>query len=155
MASLDDLERAALRGRSIGFVFQTFNLLGHRTAIENVMLAEVYGGGEREGRRERALARSSESEWRTRRDTCRRGCRAASSSAWRSRGRCWARPRLLLCDEPTGNLDSATPSRCSLLFEDSRRQGLTLMVVTHDEDVAARAERIVRMVDGRLTEEER
>ena len=56
VASLDDLERTALRGRSIGFVFQSFHLLGHRTAIENVMLAEVYGGGEREGRRERALA---------------------------------------------------------------------------------------------------
>ena len=61
-------------------------------------------------------------------------------------------PRLLLCDEPTGNLDSATTESLLLLFEALARQGLTLIVVTHDEDVAARAERIVRIVDGRLTE---
>jgi ABC-type lipoprotein export system ATPase subunit len=155
VATLDDRELAALRGRRIGFVFQTFNLLPHRTALDNVMLAEVYIGAPREGRRERALAGLERVGL-----AHRSGFLPTKLSGGQQQRVAIARalmgsPSLLLCDEPTGNLDSASTESILQLFADLGAEGLTLVVVTHDDQVAALAPREVRIVDGRLTETDR
>jgi putative ABC transport system ATP-binding protein len=153
--ALSDGERAAVRAERIGFVFQSFNLLAHRTVLENVMLAEVYRGTRREGREERALA-SLERVGMTHRS----GFRPTKLSGGEQQRVAIARAlmgdhALLLCDEPTGNLDSVNTAAILALFEDLASSGLTLVIVTHDERVAQHMRRRVRMVDGVLTEERR
>ena len=152
VASLDEDGRAALRGQRIGLVFQTFHLLAHRTVLENVMLSEVYVGSERAGRRKRALAAL---------DRVGVAHRAAFPPGKVSGGQqqrvAIARaligaPSLLLCDEPTGNLDSANTASVLELFDGLSADGVTILVITHDPEVAARARRVVRIVDGQLTE---
>ncbi len=151
-ASLSDEERATVRARKIGFIFQTFHLLGHRTAIENVMLAEVYSGGERTGRRERALAALERVGIAQRRDFLPTKLSGGEQQRVAIARALLGSPSLLLCDEPTGNLDTVNTDSVLSLFHELGRDGLTLVVITHDEDVAAHAKRIVRIVDGRLTE---
>jgi ABC-type lipoprotein export system ATPase subunit len=152
VAALGDRERAALRGQRIGFVFQTFNLLAHRSAIDNVMLAEVYLGVPRGGRRERAFAAlervglADRSEFVPTKLSGGQQQRVAIARAL------MGEPSLLLCDEPTGNLDSANTASVLRLFGELNSEGLTLVVITHDEQVAALARRQVHIIDGRLTE---
>jgi ABC-type lipoprotein export system ATPase subunit len=152
---LTDGERAALRAHRIGFVFQTFNLLAHRTVLENVMLGEVYRGASREGRHERAHAALERVGM-----THRAGFVPTRLSGGEQQRVAIARAlmgdhSLLLCDEPTGNLDSANTDSVLALFDELSEDGLTLVMVTHEEHVAAHTRRRVRMVDGRLTEVER
>jgi ABC-type lipoprotein export system ATPase subunit len=149
---LSDDERASLRARSIGFVFQTFHLLGHRTALENVMLAEVYAGGDRDGRRERALASLERVGMQHRSDFLPTKLSGGEQQRVAIARALLGSPSLLLCDEPTGNLDSVNTDSVMQLFGDLARDGLTLVVITHDEGVAAHARRMVRIVDGRLSE---
>jgi ABC-type lipoprotein export system ATPase subunit len=155
VGGLDDGERAALRAQLLGFVFQGFNLLAHRSVLDNVMLAEIYRGGPREGRAERALA-SLERVGMTHRaqfpPTKLSGGEQQRVAIARA---LVGSPSLLLCDEPTGNLDSANTEAVLGLFDDLGREGLTLVLITHDMHVAEHARRRVRMVDGRLTEEAR
>jgi ABC-type lipoprotein export system ATPase subunit len=149
---LDDLARAGLRGRRIGFIFQAFHLLPHRTVLENVMLAELYVGTPRKGRRERAMAaleRVGLGERASFLPTRLSGGQRQRAAIARS---LMADPSLLLCDEPTGNLDSKSAANVLDILGDLSRDGLTLIVITHDEHVAARAERRVRIVDGELIE---
>jgi putative ABC transport system ATP-binding protein len=150
--AMSERERAAWRGRRIGFVFQAFHLLAQRSVAENVELAMVYTGVPRRHRAERA---------REALDRVGLGHRVAFSPATLSGGErqrvAIARalvggPSLLLADEPTGNLDSATASSILDLFDDLHRDGLTLAVVTHDEAVSRRAQRRVRTVDGSVRE---
>jgi putative ABC transport system ATP-binding protein len=150
--AMAERERAAWRGRRIGFVFQAFHLLGQRSVAENVELAMTYTGVPRGRRAERALAAL---------DRVGLGHRVAFSPATLSGGErqrvAIARalvggPSLLLADEPTGNLDSATAASILDLFGDLHRDGLTLAVVTHDEAVSRRAERQVRTIDGSVRE---
>jgi ABC-type lipoprotein export system ATPase subunit len=155
VAALSDGERAVLCAQKIGFVFQSFNLLTHRTALENVMLAEVYSGAPRVGREERALAALERV-----RMTHRAGFLPRKMSGGEQQRIAIARalmgePTLLLCDEPTGNLDSANTASVLALFDELGEQGLTLVIVTHDDRVAKHARRRVHIIDGRLTEEER
>jgi ABC-type lipoprotein export system ATPase subunit len=152
VAGLSERERTAARARSIGFVFQAFHLLPHRTALENVMLAEMYSGGERSGRRERAHAALERVGVAHRRDFLPTRLSGGEQQRVAIARALLGSPKLLLCDEPTGNLDSASTEALMLLFDALARQGLTLVVVTHDEDVAGHAARVVRIVDGRLTE---
>jgi ABC-type lipoprotein export system ATPase subunit len=149
---LSDEQRAALRARRIGFVFQTFHLLAHRTAVENVMLAEVYAGGDREGRRERALAALERVGMAKRSDFLPTKLSGGEQQRVAIARALLGSPALLLCDEPTGNLDSVNTKSLMALFDALAREGLTLVVITHDEDVAGHARRVVRIVDGRLTE---
>jgi ABC-type lipoprotein export system ATPase subunit len=149
---LSEDERATLRARKIGFIFQTFHLLGHHTAVENVMLAEVYAGGERVGRRERALAALERVGIAQRGDFLPTKLSGGEQQRVAIARALVGSPTLLLCDEPTGNLDSVNTESVLSLFHELAKDGLTLVVITHDEDVAAHAKRIVRIVDGRLTE---
>ncbi|GAA2903209.1 ABC transporter ATP-binding protein [Actinoplanes cyaneus] len=149
---LDDVTRTALRGARLGFVFQSFHLLAHRDVMENVMLGDLYTGGRRRDRRERATAAL---------DRVGMGHRLHFRPGHLSGGErqrvAIARaligtPALLLCDEPTGNLDSVNTAAVLDLFDDLRAAGTTLVVITHDETVSRRAGRRVRIADGRLTE---
>jgi ABC-type lipoprotein export system ATPase subunit len=151
-AGLTDDERAAVRAQMIGFVFQTFHLLSHRTALENVMLAEVYSGGERTGREERALAALERVGMVKRRDFLPTKLSGGEQQRVAIARALLGSPRLLLCDEPTGNLDTVNTESLLALFDGLAEQGLTLVVITHDEDVATHARRVVRIVDGQLTE---
>jgi ABC-type lipoprotein export system ATPase subunit len=151
---LDDLARAGLRGRRIGFIFQAFHLLPHRTVLENVMLAELYVGAPRKGRRERALEALERVGLGDRADflpTRLSGGQRQRAAIARS---LMAEPRLLLCDEPTGNLDSKSADNVLDILGGLSQDGMTLIVITHDEHVASRADRRVRIMDGELVEVE-
>jgi ABC-type lipoprotein export system ATPase subunit len=152
VAGLDDLCRAGLRGRRIGFIFQSFHLLAHRSVLENVMLAELYVGAPRRGRRQRALAALDRVNLTDRADflptRLSGGQRQRAAIARALIGE----PSLLLCDEPTGNLDTENAESVLDVFAQLSDEGLTLVVITHDEHVASRAQRRVRIVDGRLGE---
>jgi ABC-type lipoprotein export system ATPase subunit len=143
---------ASLRGQRIGFVFQSFHLLSFRTAIDNVMLAEVYLRRPRAGRRERALAALDRVGLASRAEHL----PSAMSGGERQRvaiaRALVTEPPLLLCDEPTGNLDSANTAGVLALIDGLRADKLTVVMITHDPSVAAHANRIVGMVDGQLTE---
>ena len=152
VAELDDVSRAGLRGRNIGFVFQAFHLLPHRSALENVMLAELYVGGPRRGRAARALAAldrvglADRAQFLPTKLSGGQRQRAAIARAL------VGEPCLLLCDEPTGNLDSTSAEAVLDVFSQLSDEGLTLAVITHDEHVASRATRRVGIVDGVLRE---
>ena len=152
VGSLGEDERAALRGRRIGFIFQTFNLLAHRTVVENVMLAEVYLGGRRQGRRERAVAALERVGIAERADFLPGKLSGGQQQRVAIARALMGEPSLLLCDEPTGNLDSVNTSSVLELFEDLGDDGITMLVITHDDEVAGRMPRRARIVDGRLTE---
>lgn len=149
-AALSDNERAGLRSRRIGFVFQAFHLLPHRTVLENVMLAEVYRKQTHHGRRERALAAIERVGLGHRADFLPTKLSGGERQRVAIARAIAGSPSLLLCDEPTGNLDSKAGSDLLDLFDELNQQGLTLIVVTHDETVACRAGRRVQIVDGQL-----
>ncbi|WP_089729826.1 ABC transporter ATP-binding protein/permease [Candidatus Thiosymbion oneisti] len=150
--SLTDRERAGVRSRRIGFVFQSFHLLAYRSVLENVMLAEVYRNRPQAGRRERAITAlqrvglGHRLEYMPTRLSGGERQRVAIARA------IVGSPSLLLCDEPTGNLDSKNSTAIMDLFEQLNQEGLTLVIVTHDPKVADRAPRRVHIVDGRLTD---
>ena len=146
-----------MRNRSIGFVFQTFNLLARTPALENVELPLVYAGvaGARAPQRARWRCSPSASGSASAPTTSPRSSPAASSSAWRSRAR-WSRePLLILADEPTGALDSRTSLEIMALLQELNREGMTVVLVTHEPDVARFARRILRFRDGHLVEDQR
>jgi macrolide transport system ATP-binding/permease protein len=147
---LSDKERAGLRSRRIGFVFQSFHLMPYRTVLENVMLAEVYRRQATEGRRERALAALERVGLGHRIDFLPTKLSGGERQRVAIARAIVGSPSLLLCDEPTGNLDSRSSRSILDLFEKLNDEGLTLVVVTHDEDVARRAARRVHIVDGAI-----
>ena len=153
--TLDDEQLAAIRNREIGFVFQTFNLLARTTALHNVELPLVYGGVSRAERRRRAteaLLRVGLSD---------RALHMPNELSGGQRQRVAIaralvnRPSILLADEPTGNLDSATSAEIMALFDELHRGGNTVILVTHEADIAAHAERRVTLRDGRILTDER
>jgi ABC-type lipoprotein export system ATPase subunit len=155
VGALSDDQRAALRAEGVGFVFQTFNLLAHRTVLENVMLAEVYRGTSSEGRADRAreaLARVGMSHREAFLPTKLSGGEQQRVAIARA---LQGDRSVLLCDEPTGNLDSVNTESVLSLFDELGGAGLTIVIVTHDDAVAARTHRRVRMIDGQLSEEHR
>ena len=149
---LSDDERAGLRSRRIGFVFQSFHLLAYRSVLENVMLAEVYRQQSQVGRRERALAAIERVGLSHRADYSPLKLSGGERQRVAIARALVGAPSLLLCDEPTGNLDSKSTASILGLFERLNADGLTLIVVTHDEHVASRAARRVQIVDGALTD---
>ena len=150
--SLSDDERAGLRSRRIGFVFQSFHLLPYRSVLENVMLAEVYRNEPQQGRRERAMAAIKRVGLMHRADFLPIKLSGGERQRVAIARALVGSPSLLLCDEPTGNLDSKSSAAILDFFEELNADGLTLAIVTHDENVARRARRRVNIVDGVLTE---
>ncbi|MET9599650.1 MULTISPECIES: ABC transporter ATP-binding protein [unclassified Streptomyces] len=150
--ALHDTDRTSLRGRRIGFVFQAFHLLPHRSAWENVAMALLYQGVPAAARKERAEEALRRVGLEHRMDamptTLSGGERQRVAVARALVGR----PSLLLCDEPTGNLDTANADAILALLEELNRSGMTIIVITHDPAVAARGRRAVAIRDGALTE---
>ncbi|MFI9339504.1 ABC transporter ATP-binding protein [Streptomyces althioticus] len=150
---LSDANRTGLRGRRIGFVFQSFHLLPHRSAMENVMLAMVYNAGARRGRGERARAALERVGLAHRIHALPTRLSGGERQRVAIARALVGRPSLLLCDEPTGNLDTATAESILLLLDELHRDGMTLVVITHDPEVAARSQRTVTIRDGVLSEQ--
>jgi len=153
IASLNDLQRARLRAHTFGFVFQAFHLLPERTALQNTLLPMRYGPFPKSNWRRRAhkLLESVGLEGKLDRPA------HQLSGGERQRvalARALANdPKVILADEPTGNLDSVTRDEILELFDRLHQQGRTLVVVTHDPEVAARAGHILYMRDGRIAGE--
>ena len=152
VASLSDKERSAVRANRIGFVFQAFHLLGYRTVIDNVELGLLYQGVPKSERRARAATVIEQVGLAHRRHAL-----CAQLSGGEKQRVALARalvraPALVLCDEPTGNLDSATTAQILGLLDELHTRGLTIMIVTHDPSIAALAQRNLIISDGILTE---
>jgi putative ABC transport system ATP-binding protein len=151
--TLDEDRLADIRNRDIGFVFQTFNLLAHLSACRNVELPLVYAGIDPGERRERALAALGDVGLADRAEH-----RPGELSGGQQQRVAVARalvtePALLLADEPTGNLDSSSSRDVLGLFADLHRAGRTIVLITHERDIAERAERILHIRDGQLHED--
>ncbi|MEX0322421.1 MAG: ABC transporter ATP-binding protein [Puniceicoccaceae bacterium] len=154
VADMDDDELARIRNQEIGFIFQSFNLLPRTTILRNVELPLVYSGLSKEerveraaialekvGLKERMMHRSNELSGGQRQ-------RVAIARALVNE------PSILLADEPTGNLDSRTGQEIMALFEDLYQQGHTLLVVTHEDNIAEHARRSIRLMDGLISADE-
>ena len=146
---LDDDALADVRNRSLGFVFQQFHLLGHASAMENVMLPMIYAGVPREERIERAQSALRRVGLAQRLENKPNQLSGGQQQRVAIARAIINRPSLLLADEPTGALDSCTTAEVLELFDELHQQGITLVMVTHEDDVAARAQRIARFQDGR------
>ena len=147
---LDDDALADVRNRSLGFVFQQFHLLGHASAMENVMLPMIYAGVPREERIERAQTALSRVGLANRLENKPNQLSGGQQQRVAIARAIINRPSLLLADEPTGALDSSTTAEVLELFDELHQQGITLVMVTHEDDVAARAQQIARFQDGRV-----
>ncbi|HRA76027.1 MAG TPA: ABC transporter ATP-binding protein [Propionicimonas sp.] len=152
-ADLGDHQRAALRARAIGFIFQAFHLLPHRSVLDNVLLAMLYSGVPRQERVPRALAALERVGLGHRLHFLPTTLSGGERQRVAIARAVVSGPRLLLADEPTGNLDQATSGEVMALFEELNRGGLALVVITHDDAIARRAARRVRILDGRLSEQ--
>jgi len=148
--SLGEGHRSALRGSRIGFVFQAFHLLPHRTTLENVMCSLLYQRVPRRDRRERSLEALDRVGLGHRVDAFPTTLSGGERQRVAIARALVSRPSMLLGDEPTGNLDSVTTEAILGLFDELHDEGLTLLVITHDQDVSARAQRVARMLDGVL-----
>jgi len=149
---LAERDRAALRGGRIGFVFQSFHLLPHRSVLDNVLLATLYSGVPRGERRDRARAALERVGMGHRLDFLPPVLSGGERQRVAVARAVIASPHVLLADEPTGNLDSVTTAGVLDLFDELHADGLTLVVITHDATVSARARRCVRITDGVLRE---
>ena len=150
---LDDDALADVRNRSLGFVFQQFHLLGHASAMENVMLPMIYAGVPKDERIERAQAALRRVGLAQRLENKPNQLSGGQQQRVAIARAIINRPSLLLADEPTGALDSSTTAEVLELFDELHQQGITLVMVTHEDDVAARAQRIARFQDGRALSE--
>lgn len=150
VSSLRDNELAAIRNKEIGFVFQTFNLLPRMTALDNVALPMIYAGmkaKDREARAKEVMKLVSLED--------RMNHKPSELSGGQQQRVAIARalvnnPSIILADEPTGNLDTTTSNEIMDIFKDIHEQGNTVINVTHEEDIATFAKRIIRLQDGRV-----
>jgi putative ABC transport system ATP-binding protein len=153
VSQLNDNRLAEMRNKKVGFVFQTYNLLPRATALSNVELPLIYGGsGQKRKRALEALERVGLA--------ARANHKPAELSGGEQQRVAIARalvndPSLLLADEPTGNLDSSATAEIISIFCQLHQEGITIVLVTHEPDVAAKAERIIRLLDGQVVEDKK
>lgn len=155
VSDLDDAELAQIRNREIGFVFQTFNLLPRTDCLSNVELPLIYSGIKSKIRKEKASATLTKVGLGDRMDH-----KPNELSGGQRQRVAIARalvndPSILLADEPTGNLDSKTGDEIMLLFEELYRSGNTIILVTHENDIANYARRVIRLRDGKIEVDEK
>lgn len=153
VSTLSDDQLAEIRNREIGFVFQTFNLLPRVDCLRNAELPLIYAGMSRAERRERAAEALRKVGLGDRMDHKPNELSGGQRQRVATARALVNRPSLLLADEPTGNLDTETGNDIMMLFERLYRQGNTLLVVTHEEEIAHHARRILRLRDGRLEQD--
>jgi len=154
LTTLDNAGLAYIRNQRIGFVFQQFNLLARSTALENVMLPMIYAGATRSQRRkqaEAALVRVGLGDRMTNRPSQLSGGQQQRVAIARALVN---RPALVLADEPTGALDTQTSAEVMSLLTELNGQGITVVIVTHEPDIAAQTQRIIHVQDGLLQREE-
>jgi putative ABC transport system ATP-binding protein len=152
VGSASERDRAAVRAHRIGFVFQSFHLLPHRTSAENVMLAQVYADMPRRRRMGAALAALAQVGLEHRAHALPTALSGGERQRVAIARALVNHPSLLLCDEPTGNLDTATTTELTELLVSLHEGGTTLVIITHNPAVAGRAERRVTIRDGQLAE---
>ena len=155
VSKLDDNNLAEIRNKEIGFVFQTFNLLPRSSALENVMLPLIYAGITKTKRIEQASGVLDEVKL-----SDRMAHKPNELSGGQRQRVAIARalvntPSIILADEPTGNLDSKTSIEILGLMEEIHKKGNTVIVVTHEEDIALHAHRIIRLMDGKISSDEK
>jgi putative ABC transport system ATP-binding protein len=155
VAELDERELAVVRNRKIGFVFQSFNLLARTTAMQNVELPLIYAGLRAKERRAMAAAALDIVGLGDRTDHVPSELSGGQQQRVAVARAIVTNPAIVLADEPTGNLDSESTSDVLSVFDDLNADGRTVIVITHEDDVAHHAKRVVRLLDGRIVSDER
>src|SRR5210317_1682308 len=152
---LDEKKAAILRNKFLGFVFQSFNLINYKTALENIALPLYYKGIKRKERNKIAyeyLEKVGLTDWADHLPGELSGGQKQRVAIARA---LVTKPKVVLADEPTGALDSVTSKQVMELLKDIHDEGMTIVVITHEEDIAAQTERVVRLVDGKIMSDEK
>ncbi|HVO29395.1 MAG TPA: ABC transporter ATP-binding protein [bacterium] len=155
VSHLGRAELAEVRNRTLGFVFQNFNLLSRTSAVENVELPLLYAGVKSAERRRRATAALEKVGLGSRMDHHPNQLSGGQQQRVAIARALVGNPKVILADEPTGNLDSRTSIEVMAMFQELRTQGITVVLVTHEPDIAAFAERVIILRDGRIETDRR
>jgi len=153
--NLDETKAAVLRNKFLGFVFQSFNLINYKNALENVALPLYYQGMGRKERNERALQFLDKVGLKDRADHLPSELSGGEKQRVAVARALVTNPKVILADEPTGALDSTTSASVMELLKEINREGMTVFVITHEEDIANETDRIVRLKDGIIISDEK